>query len=41
MERDQREALWLLADRAAIALEDRQLQQRVSALWQIYSPRSK
>ncbi len=29
MERDQREALWLLADRAAIALEDRQLQQRV------------
>ena len=29
MERDQREALWLLADRAAIALEDRNLQQRV------------
>ncbi len=29
MERDQREALWLLADRAAIALEDRQLQQGV------------
>ena len=29
MERDQREALWLLADRAALALEDRQLQQRV------------
>jgi len=29
MESDQREALWLLADRAAIALEDRQLQQRV------------
>jgi GAF domain-containing protein len=27
--RDQREALWLLADRAALALEDRQLQQRV------------
>lgn len=26
---DQRDALWLLADRAAIALEDRQLQQRV------------
>jgi hypothetical protein len=26
MERDQREALWLLAERAAIALEDRQLQ---------------
>ncbi|MBL8050009.1 MAG: hypothetical protein JNM46_02205 [Anaerolineales bacterium] len=29
MEYDQREALWLLADRAAIALEDRQLQQGV------------
>jgi hypothetical protein len=29
MEYDQREALWLLADRAALALEDRQLQQRV------------
>lgn len=29
MEQDQRESLWLLADRAAIALEDRQLQQRV------------
>ncbi len=29
MERDQREALWLLADRAALALEDRQLQQNV------------
>jgi len=29
MERDQREALWLLADRAALALEDRQLQQRL------------
>jgi hypothetical protein len=29
MERDQREALWLLADRAAIALEDRQVQQRM------------
>jgi hypothetical protein len=29
MEHDQREALWLLADRAAIALEDRQLQQHV------------
>src|SRR3972149_3156129 len=26
---DQRDALWLLADRAALALEDRQLQQRV------------
>lgn len=29
MEPDQREALWLLADRAALALEDRQLQQRL------------
>jgi hypothetical protein len=29
MEREQRDALWLLADRAAVALEDRQLQLRV------------
>ncbi|MDD2922477.1 MAG: hypothetical protein PHQ36_09330 [Anaerolineales bacterium] len=29
MERDQRDALWLLADRAAFALEDRQMQQSV------------
>jgi hypothetical protein len=29
MEPEQRDALWLLADRAALALEDRQLQQRV------------
>lgn len=29
IERDQREALWLLAERAAIALEDRQVQQRM------------
>lgn len=29
MDSDQRDALWLLADRAAFALEDRQLQQRV------------
>jgi hypothetical protein len=29
MESDQREALWLLAERAALALEDRQLQHRV------------
>ena len=29
IEPDQRDALWLLADRAALALEDRQLQQRV------------
>ncbi len=29
MESEQRDSLWLLADRAALALEDRQLQQRV------------
>jgi uncharacterized membrane protein len=29
IERDQRDALWLLADRAALALQDRQLQQRI------------
>lgn len=29
MENEQREALWLLADRAALALEDRQVQQRM------------
>ncbi len=29
LEQDQRQALWLLAERAALALEDRQLQQRV------------
>jgi hypothetical protein len=29
IDRDQREALWLLADRTALALQDRQLQQRV------------
>jgi len=29
MAKDQRDAVWLLADRAALALEDRQLQQRV------------
>jgi len=29
MDRDQRDALWLLADRAVLALEDRLLQQRV------------
>ncbi|HSL28893.1 MAG TPA: hypothetical protein VK900_06795 [Anaerolineales bacterium] len=29
MDRDQRDAVWLLAERAALALEDRQLQQRV------------
>jgi len=29
MDKDQRDAVWLLADRAALALDDRQLQQRV------------
>jgi hypothetical protein len=29
MEADQREALWLLADRASLALEDRKMQQRI------------
>ena len=29
MDKEQRDAVWLLADRAALALEDRQLQQRV------------
>lgn len=29
LENEQREALWLLADRAALALEDRQMQQRM------------
>ncbi|MBN2115017.1 MAG: hypothetical protein JW730_00495 [Anaerolineales bacterium] len=29
IDRDQRDAVWLMADRAALALEDRQLQQRV------------
>jgi hypothetical protein len=29
MDKEQRDALWLLAERAALALEDRQLQQRV------------
>jgi hypothetical protein len=29
LDKDQRDALWLLADRVALALEDRQLQQRV------------
>lgn len=29
MDKDQRDAVWLLAERAALALEDRQLQQRV------------
>jgi hypothetical protein len=29
MDKEQRDAVWLMADRAALALEDRQLQQRV------------
>ena len=40
MERDQREALWLLADRAALALEDRQLQQHVFRSLQDLQPQS-
>ncbi len=39
MENDQREALWLLADRAALALEDRQLQQRVFRSLEDLQPR--
>jgi len=39
MEKDQREALWLLADRAAMALEDRLLQQRVFRSLQDLQPR--
>jgi hypothetical protein len=39
IERDQREALWLLADRAALALEDRLLQQRVFRSLQDLQPR--
>ena len=39
MERDQRDALWLLADRAALALEDRLLQQRVFRSLQDLQPR--
>ncbi len=37
---DQREALWLLADRAALALEDRQLQQRVFQSLQNLQPQA-
>lgn len=36
---DQRDSLWLLADRAALALEDRQLQQRVFRSLEDMSPR--
>lgn len=39
MEHDQREALWLLAERAALALEDRQLQQRVFRSLEDIQPR--
>ena len=39
IEKDQREALWLLADRAATALEDRLLQQRVFRSLQDLQPR--
>ena len=39
MEKDQRDALWLLADRAAMALEDRLLQHRVFRSLQDLQPR--
>ncbi len=39
MEHDQREALWLLADRAALALEDRQLQQHMFRFLEDLQPR--
>jgi len=39
MEKDQRDALWLLADRAAMALEDRLMQQRVFRSLQDLQPR--
>ncbi len=39
MEHDQRDALWLLADRAALALEDRQLQQRMFRFLEDLQPR--
>jgi hypothetical protein len=38
MEKDQRDALWLLAERAALALEDRQLQQRLFRSWEDLQP---
>ncbi len=40
LEDDQREALWLLADRAALALEDRQLQQKVFQSLQDLQPQA-
>ena len=39
MDKDQRDALWLLAQRAALALEDRQLQQRVFRSLEDMQPR--
>jgi hypothetical protein len=39
METDQRDALWLLADRAAMALEDRLMQQRIFRSLQDLQPR--
>lgn len=39
MEKDQRDALWLLADRASMALEDRLLQERVFRSLQDLQPR--
>ena len=38
MDKDQREAVWMLADRAALALEDRKLQQRVFRYLQDLQP---
>ena len=40
IEDDQREAIWLLADRAALALEDRQLQQKVFQSLQDLQPQA-
>lgn len=39
LEHEQRDALWLLAERAALALEDRQLQQRVFRSMQDLQPK--
>ena len=38
MDKDQRDAVWLMADRATLALEDRQLQQRVFRSWEDLQP---
>jgi len=38
MDKDQRDSLWLLADRAALALEDRLLQQRVFRSLEVLQP---